>query len=154
MFILLATWLAAATSVAAQASSCNVPLRNVLVPQQDCAYYETAFRMMATNRVSVHAYCVKGSFAGPNGAKYDAQVLTTLTVHETSCKKMKPIALNPVLLSKPNCENLKNTVGLLSTDYAGIDPSCKFGSWIGADGAPRTSMVSARLSLRSRMAQR
>lgn len=144
--------LIAASAAIAQAETCQVPLRNVLVPQQDCAYYETAFRMMATSRVSVHSYCVKGTYTGPNGAKYDAQVLTTLTVHEASCKSMKPIPMNPVLLSKPNCQNLKNAVSMLSTDYVGIDPVCNFGSWVGADGSPRTSMVTARMSPRSRMA--
>jgi hypothetical protein len=141
-------------SIGAQAATCQVPLRNVLVPQQDCGYYETAFRMMANSRVSVQSFCEKGSFTGSNGKKYGAQVLTTLTVHDTSCKKMKPVALNPVLLSKPNCENLKNSFSMLATDYVNVVPVCKFGSWVGSDGSPRTSMVTTRLSLRSRMAQR
>lgn len=138
----------------AHASSCQVPLRNVMVADQDCGYYETAFRMMATNKISVNSVCVKGSFPGPNGIVYKSQVLTTLTVHDTTCAKMKPIELNPVLLSKPNCANLKKVVGMLSTDFVGVDPACSFGKWVGADGSPRGSMVATRMTLRSQVAQK
>ena len=142
------------SSVAAQASSCKVPLRNVLVADADCAYYETAFRMMATSQVSVHSVCEKGIFHGPGAAVYNSQVLTTLTVHETSCSQMTSLELNPVLLSKPFCANLKNAVGMLSTQYIGVDPVCSFGSWVGADGSPRTSKIATRMLPRSSMAQR
>src|SRR4051812_1478526 len=111
--VLFAVLFAAAASPGARASSCQVPLRNVLVADQDCAYYETAFRMMATDKVSVNSTCTKGSFSGPNGVLYKTQVLTSLTVHDTTCATMKPIELNPVLLSKPNCDNLKNVVSML-----------------------------------------
>ncbi len=136
----------------AQAASCQVPLRNVLVADQDCAYYETAFRIMATDKISVHSACIKGSFSGPNGVKYGSQVVTTLTVHDTTCAKMKPLELNPVLLSKPNCPNLKTVVAMLSTDFVGVDPVCSYGKWTGADGSPRSSMVATRMTLRSQVA--
>jgi len=154
LFIVGLFLLLAGVAASAQASSCQVPLRNVLVAEQDCAYYETAFKMMATGKISVNAVCVKGSFGGPNGAAYPSQILTSLTVHDTSCTKMKPLELNPVLLSKPNCVNLKKVIGMLSTDFVGVDPSCNFGSWVGADGSARNSMVAIRMALRSQVAQK
>jgi hypothetical protein len=143
-----------AASVGAHGSSCKVPLRNVLVSDQDCGYYETAFRMMATDKVSVNSVCSKGAFPGPNGVVYKTQVLTNLTVHDTTCDKMKAVELNPVLLSKTNCDNLKNVVSMLSTDFVGVDPACNFGKWQGADGSARTSMVATRMSLKQKTAQK
>jgi hypothetical protein len=67
---------------------------------------------------------------------------------------LKPIELNPVLLSKPNCPNLKKVVAMLSTDFVGVEPACSFGSWTGADGSPRGSMVATRMTLRSQVASK
>ena len=144
----------ASVSGVARAESCRIPLRNVLVAEQDCAYYQTAFRMMATEKVSVNSFCAKGKFSGPNGTSYRSQVLTSLTVHDTTCANLKPLDLNPVLLSKPNCDNLKNVISMLSTDFVNINPLCNYGSWQGADGSARNSMVAARLSMRTTTARK
>lgn len=138
----------------AQAASCEVPLRQVLVDANDCAYYVTAFRMMGTHKASVEAVCKRGSFEGPQGALYTGQISTTLTIHNSSCTQAKPVALNSVLLSKPNCNNLERVIGMLGTEYVDMRPACKFGTWTGADGNPRNSMVATRMTLRQRIAQK
>jgi hypothetical protein len=148
--------LAALTGASAQASaaSCEVPLRNVLVDAADCAYYVTAFRMMATHKISVDAVCTRGSFASPQGTQYGAKIATTLTIQDSSCNVLKPFALNPVLLSRPGCVNLKTVIGMLGTEFVDVRPACQYGKWTGADGNPRTSMVATRMNLRQRIAQK
>jgi hypothetical protein len=138
----------------AHAASCEVPLRQVLVDANDCAYYVTAFRMMGTHKASVEAVCKRGAFAGPQGTQYTGQISTTLTIHNSSCTQAKAVALNPVLLSKPNCTHLERVIGMLGTEYVDMRPACQFGSWTGADGNPRTSMIATRMTLRQRIAQK
>lgn len=139
---------------AAQAATCEVPLRPVLADAHDCAYYVTAFRMMTTHKISVDAVCTRGAYSSSEGAQYTAKIATTLTIRDSSCATSKPLALNPVLLSMPNCSNLERVIALLGTEFVDLRPSCKFGTWIGADGAPRTSMVATHLRLRKQVAQR
>jgi hypothetical protein len=134
----------------AGAATCEIPLRNVFVDSGDCAYYVTAFRMMATPSISVDAVCKRGSFKNSQGTQYTAKVSTTLTVQNSNCGGSRPFKLNPVLLSRPHCSNLEQVISMLDTDFVDVKAACQYGTWTGADGGPRTSMVSTSLSLRPR----
>lgn len=131
----------------AQASTCKIPMRSVLLSENECQYYETAFKMMGNKKVKVAAKCVRGPTLSQAGATYGAQIRTTLTVQGAKCENLKTIKVNPILLSRQNCSNLKNVVSLLSTNHVTISPFCQFGNWKGADGAPRTAMVKSTVKL-------